>query len=191
MGLQVRYLVNRPHGRDTIQLTYKFLLLTIVVQDMEPARRRESFLCKERWQVKWWATPSRNGVTPWTTSAGIYQKERAVSSILGWTRYVHLVYSPHSLSILTTFFTANWKGSISIPEQSFEIRERRLQGEVRTFFLHFLRTALTWLPEERPSAEDLARHAFLMQAILAANGPEKYSWITVCVYTRSSIGQFE
>ncbi|KAK2759103.1 hypothetical protein FQN54_003202 [Arachnomyces sp. PD_36] len=70
---------------------------------------------------------------------------------------------------------ANWKGSIPIPEQSFEIRERRLQGEVRDFFLHFLRMALTWIPEERPSAEDLARHAFLMQAILAAHGPEEYS----------------
>jgi hypothetical protein len=82
---------------------------------------------------------------------------------------------PITHAILTLLVIANWKGSIPIPEQSFEIRERRLQGEVRDYFLHFLRTALTWLPEERPPAEDLARHVFLMQAILAANGPEGYS----------------
>ncbi|KAK2808640.1 hypothetical protein FQN50_004504 [Emmonsiellopsis sp. PD_5] len=70
---------------------------------------------------------------------------------------------------------ANWKGSIPIPDQSFEIRERSLQGEVRTMFLHFLRMALTWLPEERPPAEDLARHAFLMQPLLAAHGAQRYS----------------
>nr|KMM70969.1 hypothetical protein CPAG_07278 [Coccidioides posadasii RMSCC 3488] len=70
---------------------------------------------------------------------------------------------------------ANWKGSIPIPEQSFEIRERSLEGDVRTMFLHFLRSALTWLPEERLPAEDLARHAFLMQPLLVAGGPKQHS----------------
>ncbi|KAI1977516.1 hypothetical protein LOZ53_001539 [Ophidiomyces ophidiicola] len=69
---------------------------------------------------------------------------------------------------------ANWKGSIPIPEQSFEIRERSLQGDVRTMFLHFLRSALAWLPEERLLAEDLARHAFLMQPLLAAGGLKQH-----------------
>lgn len=70
---------------------------------------------------------------------------------------------------------ANWKGSIPIPEQSFEIRERSLDGDGRIVFLHFLRSALTWLPEERLPAEDLARHAFLMQPLLAAGGLKHHS----------------
>ncbi|EER39645.1 protein kinase [Histoplasma capsulatum var. duboisii H88] len=69
----------------------------------------------------------------------------------------------------------NWKGSIPIPEQSFEIRERSLEGDVRTMFLHFLRSALAWLPEERLLAEDLARHAFLMQPLLAAGDLKQHS----------------
>ncbi|EEH03132.1 protein kinase [Histoplasma capsulatum G186AR] len=69
---------------------------------------------------------------------------------------------------------ANWKGSIPIPEQSFEIRERSLERDARTMFLHFLRSALAWLPEERLPAEDLARHAFLMQPLLAAGGPKHH-----------------
>ncbi|OCL06510.1 protein kinase [Glonium stellatum] len=57
----------------------------------------------------------------------------------------------------------NWKGSVPIPDQSFEIREQWLHGEDRALFLQFLRRMLCWMPEERPVAEELAFDEFLMQ----------------------------
>ncbi|ROV96570.1 hypothetical protein VMCG_07836 [Cytospora schulzeri] len=61
----------------------------------------------------------------------------------------------------------NWKGSIPIPEQSFEIRERWLNDEDHDLFLRFIRSILRWDPEERPTAEELAYDDFLMQPQLA------------------------
>ncbi|KAK2814029.1 hypothetical protein FQN50_000433 [Emmonsiellopsis sp. PD_5] len=60
----------------------------------------------------------------------------------------------------------NWKGSVPIPDQSFETREWRLNDKDRTLFLNFLRRALRWVPEERPSAEELAYDDFLMQPLV-------------------------
>lgn len=57
----------------------------------------------------------------------------------------------------------NWKGSVPIPDQSFEIREQWLHGEDRALFVQFLRRMLCWMPEERPVAEELAFDEFLMQ----------------------------
>ncbi|PYI05561.1 kinase-like protein [Aspergillus sclerotiicarbonarius CBS 121057] len=64
----------------------------------------------------------------------------------------------------------NWKGSICIPEQSFEIRELQFSGEDKVLFLNFLRRIFRWLPDERPTAEELAYDEFLMQPIIAARG---------------------
>ncbi|KAK2786663.1 hypothetical protein FQN53_006367 [Emmonsiellopsis sp. PD_33] len=60
----------------------------------------------------------------------------------------------------------NWKGSVPIPDQSFQTREWRLNGEDRTLFLNFLRRTLRWVPEERPTAEELAYDDFLMQPLV-------------------------
>jgi serine/threonine protein kinase len=65
--------------------------------------------------------------------------------------------------------TGKWKGSVPIPDQSFETREWRLDGEDRHLFLNFLRRMLRWMPEERPTARELAYDDFLMQAISVAN----------------------
>ncbi|RDL32424.1 Uncharacterized protein BP5553_08880 [Venustampulla echinocandica] len=62
----------------------------------------------------------------------------------------------------------NWKGSVPIPDQSFETREQWLHGDDRTLFVHFLRRMLCWMPEERPVAEELAFDEFLMQPQAAA-----------------------
>ncbi|KAK0104963.1 hypothetical protein ONS95_005224 [Cadophora gregata] len=62
----------------------------------------------------------------------------------------------------------NWNGSIPIPEQSFDSREQWLHGEDRALFLHFIRSTLCWIPEERPTAEELAFDEFLMQPYAAA-----------------------
>ena len=57
----------------------------------------------------------------------------------------------------------NWIGSIPIPDQSLETRERWLSGKDHDLFLRFIRRILRWIPEERPTAEDLAHDDFLMQ----------------------------
>ncbi|OJD22033.1 CMGC/SRPK protein kinase [Blastomyces percursus] len=64
---------------------------------------------------------------------------------------------------------SNWKGSVPIPDQSFETREWRLNDEDRTLFLNFLRRALRWMPEERPTAEELAYDNFLMQPLVESS----------------------
>jgi hypothetical protein len=82
------------------------------------------------------------------------------------------IYSNHRDrdSASHTSLIGNWKGSVPIPDQSFETRERRLSGDEHTLFLQFLRRILRWLPEERPAAGELAYDDFLMQAILASRG---------------------
>ncbi|KAH9205027.1 CMGC/CLK protein kinase [Leptodontidium sp. 2 PMI_412] len=57
----------------------------------------------------------------------------------------------------------NWKGSVPIPDQSFEIREQWLHREDRALFVQFLHRMLCWMPEERPVAEELAFDESLMQ----------------------------
>ena len=49
----------------------------------------------------------------------------------------------------------NWKGLAEILDQSLESREFRLESEDKMLFLQFLRKTLRWLPEERPTAEEL------------------------------------
>ncbi|KAB8222409.1 kinase-like domain-containing protein [Aspergillus novoparasiticus] len=61
----------------------------------------------------------------------------------------------------------NWKGSMPLPEQSLEIRERQFSGGDKELFLNFLRRIFRWLPEERPTAEDLVYDDFLMQPIIS------------------------
>ncbi|EAW21195.1 uncharacterized protein NFIA_063560 [Aspergillus fischeri NRRL 181] len=41
------------------------------------------------------------------------------------------------------------------PKQFLESRECRLQGDVKMPFLGFVRKALRWLPEDRPTAKEL------------------------------------
>ncbi|PKY05493.1 kinase domain protein [Aspergillus campestris IBT 28561] len=48
-----------------------------------------------------------------------------------------------------------WKPSQEIPEQSLESRESRLETHGKAIFLRFLRKTLHWVPEERPTAEEL------------------------------------
>ncbi|KAM3499839.1 hypothetical protein MY10362_006930 [Beauveria mimosiformis] len=72
--------------------------------------------------------------------------------------------------ICARFFddAGNWKGSIPIPDQSFEDRITQVQGEDKELLLGFVRSVLCWLPEKRPTAEEMAYDDFLMQAYFAA-----------------------
>ncbi|KAI7239490.1 protein kinase [Hortaea werneckii] len=57
----------------------------------------------------------------------------------------------------------NWIAATPIPEQTLETREMRLTGEDRDLLLALVRKILKWLPEERPSAEDLYQDEFVVQ----------------------------
>jgi hypothetical protein len=59
--------------------------------------------------------------------------------------------------------TGNWICDTEIPQQSFETRERRLAGKDKFLLLALVRKILRWMPEERPSAEDLFEDPFLTQ----------------------------
>ncbi|KAI7554986.1 protein kinase [Hortaea werneckii] len=57
----------------------------------------------------------------------------------------------------------NWIAATPIPEQTLETREMRLTGEDRDLLLALVRKILKWLPEERPTAEDLYQDEFVVQ----------------------------
>lgn len=48
------------------------------------------------------------------------------------------------------------------------MREQQFSGIDRELFLNFLKRIFRWLPEERPTAEELAYDDFLMQPIMAS-----------------------
>ena len=49
------------------------------------------------------------------------------------------------------------------------MREKRFNGKDQELFFQLLRKILRWLPEERPSAEDLFKDEFIYQDWLGAN----------------------
>ncbi|KDN70753.1 putative protein kinase [Colletotrichum sublineola] len=57
----------------------------------------------------------------------------------------------------------NWIAATPIPNQSFESREIRLKGEEKELLVAFVRKVLRWLPEDRPTAENLFKDEFLNQ----------------------------
>ncbi|KAF5120348.1 Serine/threonine-protein kinase SRPK [Metarhizium anisopliae] len=69
--------------------------------------------------------------------------------------------------------SGNWLGSIPIPTTSFEERVTHLEGQDKQLMLSFARRALRWLPEERPTAEELAFDDWLMQPYSESKDPEK------------------
>ena len=57
----------------------------------------------------------------------------------------------------------NWIAATPILEQTLETREMRLAGDDRDLLLALVRKILRWLPEERPSAEELYEDEFILQ----------------------------
>ncbi|KAM0713517.1 hypothetical protein Q7P37_010479 [Cladosporium fusiforme] len=57
----------------------------------------------------------------------------------------------------------HWIASTPIPDQTLESREVRLQGKDRELILTLMRKILTWLPEDRPSTQDLLEDEFICQ----------------------------
>jgi hypothetical protein len=66
----------------------------------------------------------------------------------------------------------NWIGTTPIPEQTLETREMRLKGKDRVMLLALMRKLLKWLPEERPSAQDLFEDEFLLLYDVSERDPE-------------------
>ncbi|KAL9093974.1 MAG: hypothetical protein Q9165_003644 [Trypethelium subeluteriae] len=57
-----------------------------------------------------------------------------------------------------------WASKYDIPPVSFEASEQNLFGENKQRFLHFVRSMLHWLPEERKSATELLKDRWLNSA---------------------------
>lgn len=58
----------------------------------------------------------------------------------------------------------NWKLKLEIPKLSLEDC-KNVSGEERELFLDMMRKMLTWLPEERQTAKELAKHPWLNYGI--------------------------
>ncbi|KAM3420658.1 hypothetical protein BST61_g3913 [Cercospora zeina] len=57
----------------------------------------------------------------------------------------------------------NWIAATPVPNQTLESREMRLSGNDRALLLALIRKILKWLPEERPTAQELFEDDFIMQ----------------------------
>ncbi|KAK3082044.1 hypothetical protein LTS18_006571 [Coniosporium uncinatum] len=63
----------------------------------------------------------------------------------------------------------NWIAQTPIPNQSLETRNKHFSGEDGQLLLQFMRKIVRWLPEERPTAEDLYKDAFIYQNPIGFN----------------------
>ncbi len=72
----------------------------------------------------------------------------------------------HSIGAASLTIEGNWIAATPIPDQTLQSREIRLEGEDRELLLALMRKFLRWLPEERPSAQDLFEDKFLTQFML-------------------------
>ncbi|EZF44576.1 hypothetical protein H112_02179 [Trichophyton rubrum D6] len=105
-----------------------------------------------------WALCHRSGIS------GIWQKNRVLNDEQHLAEMVSLMGPPAQFLRRSQKSNEYWDSQ----EQSLEMRELRFSGEDRGLYLGFLRRVLRWLPEERPTAEELAYDDFLMQEILSA-----------------------
>ncbi|OJZ91030.1 hypothetical protein ASPFODRAFT_78077 [Aspergillus luchuensis CBS 106.47] len=61
--------------------------------------------------------------------------------------------------------SGNWKNLVPIPDRSFEKLAADIQGEDVEGFLRWLRLALQWNPEDRPTAVELLMDPWLMKGL--------------------------
>lgn len=70
------------------------------------------------------------------------------------------IHSDLRIDILVGAWTAH--EDAVVPQISLESLEQRLSGHEKESFLHFLRSMLKWLPEERRTAKQLLGHPWLL-----------------------------
>lgn len=80
---------------------------------------------------------------------------RSEESLKFWDREGKSTFSCPLEICVPNSSIGNWRSNIQIPEQSLENLETRLEADNKMAFLRFLRKALHWLPEERPTAREL------------------------------------
>lgn len=59
----------------------------------------------------------------------------------------------------------NWKGVAPIPDITLESLAEKVEGEDKEGFLRWLRMALQWNPEDRPTALELLCDEWLMKGL--------------------------
>lgn len=59
----------------------------------------------------------------------------------------------------------NWKNLAPIPDITLEKLSSDIKGEDKEGFLRFIRKILRWLPEERPTAEELVFDEWWMEGL--------------------------
>jgi hypothetical protein len=64
-------------------------------------------------------------------------------------------------TVLISWPTGSWKGTVEIPKTSLETSESNLKGENKVLFLIFVRKMLKWKPEERSEARELLADTWL------------------------------
>lgn len=57
----------------------------------------------------------------------------------------------------------NWIAKTPIPNQTLKSREARLKGQDKQLLLALVHKILRWLPEDRPTAQDLFDDGFITQ----------------------------
>ena len=70
---------------------------------------------------------------------------------------------PRRQSDLINGSKGNWIATTPIPNQTLESREIRLEGKDKELLLALARKILRWLPEERPTAQELFDDEFIIQ----------------------------
>lgn len=145
-----------------------WLLLKLPLIDVASARRWTLILRRKGSSSRWRAAPRGDGTLLGPPPKSFLERSEKCNKY--WDNEGEdpssVEIELHSKSRRSTFWhqtTRNWKGSVPIPEQSFESRELLLDETSKTAFIRFLRRTIRWVPEERPIAEDLAFDEFLMQ----------------------------
>ncbi|GAB7354871.1 hypothetical protein MBLNU459_g5514t3 [Dothideomycetes sp. NU459] len=82
-----------------------------------------------------------------------------MTALLGPPPRAFLQRSPHTLKYWDSH--GKWRGIVPLPEQTLETCETKLSGNEKAEFLDMMRQLLSWLPEYRPSAEDLLSQPFV------------------------------
>jgi len=90
-----------------------------------------------------------------------------MSFVCSYRKFFFCIYTKTN-QLPSPMMIGYWKGSIPIPDQSFEDRITQVQGEDKELLFGLVRSVLCWLLEKRPTAEELAYDDFLMQAYFAA-----------------------
>lgn len=70
-----------------------------------------------------------------------------------------------ALADILSHASGKWKDVVPLPDLTLEKLAVDIEGDDKEGFLRFLRRILRWLPEERPTAEELVFDPWLMEGL--------------------------